>query len=162
MDLHQDWDVIKTVFSEALSSNRHCTIGSVDANGNPHITPIGFVFLRDDKTLYYFEQYSKNLPLNFKTNRNVCVSLVNSGAKFWLSSLAKGRFASFPGMRFYGEVGDTRQAWPDELAGLRKRIGPLQYLKGGRLIWSGLETVREIRLTGVEPVRYPRMMEHLL
>ena len=162
MDLHQDWDLIKSEFATALNASRHCAIGSVGADGNPHITPIGFVFMRDDKTLFYFEQYSKNLPLNYQTNRNVCVMVVNSAPSFWLSALVKGRFASFPGLRLYGEVGEARQASAEELEALRQRIGPLKFLSGARKIWSGLETVRDIRLHGVEPVRYPRMMEHLL
>ena len=72
-----------------------------------------------------------------------------------------GRFFSYPGIRLYGEAGEPRPATQDELDALRKRIGGAHKLKGSRMIWSGLQTARDIQITEVAPVRYPRMMEHL-
>ena len=147
--------------SLGISSSKHCSIASVDANGNPHVTPIGFVFLRNDGTGYYFEQYSKQLPQNYETNRNVCLMAVNSGFTFWFKSLLNGRFESFPGVRLHGIVDDIRKATPGEVAELKRRIGAVKFLSGARQIWSDLETVRDISFYGVEPVKYPKMMHHL-
>lgn len=162
MDLQKDWGLIRTVFESGIHSSKHCSIASVDKSGNPHVTPIGFVFLRDDKSAFYFEKYSKNLPLNFEHNKNVCLMAVNSSFHFWFTSLRKGQFLSHPGVRLYGEVGELRQASTAEMGRLKKRIGLANYLKGSKLIWSNLTTVRDITLSSVEPVKYPKMMDHLL
>ena len=161
MDLDKDWTLIRQVFEAGTKSSKHCSIGSVGKDGRPHITPIGFVFLREDKTAFYFEQYTKRLPANYEHNRSVCLMAVNSGLSFWVKSLYQGQFLSFPGIRLYGEVGELRNANSTELARLKSRIGPASYLKGSKLIWSGLTTVRDIKLDSAEAVRYPRMMEHL-
>ena len=160
MDLEADWNTIRHVFESGVRSSKHSAIGTVDADGNPHITPIGFAFLRDDRTAYYFEQYPKRLPLNLETHKNVCMA-VNSSPSFWLRSLLRARFLSHPGIRLYGEAGTLRPATAPELAQLNARIGLAKHLPGSKLIWSGLKAVRDIKLTAVEPVRYPRMMEHL-
>lgn len=162
MDVKADWQRIKRVFDEGIKSSMHCAIASVDGDGSPHVTPIGFVFLREDGSLYYFEQYAKALPANIARNKNVCVMAVNGGRPFWLRALLVGKFAAHPGVRLHGQAGESRPARPDELDALRKRIGLARLLKGGKLIWSGLQTVRDVRITGVSPVVYPRMMEHLL
>ena len=162
MDISDDWPLIKSVVESAIASSKHCSIASVDAEGNPHVTPIGFVFLRDDGTGYYFEQYSKRLPKNYESNRNICILAVNSALPFWFKSLLKGRFESFPGIRLYGKAGEVRAARAAEIAALKRRIGSAKFLKGAQQIWSGLETVRDISFHAVEPVRYPKMMEHLV
>ncbi|MGC4060888.1 MAG: pyridoxamine 5'-phosphate oxidase family protein [Aquabacterium sp.] len=161
MDIDTDWPLIRQVFEAGLRASRHCAIASVNAQGRPHVTPIGFIFLRDDKTAFYFEQYTRALPANFEHSRQVCLMTVNGGAGFWLRSLWRGRFLSYPGIRLYGEVGERRKANPQELATLAARIGGARHLRGSKLIWSDLAHVRDIRITGVEPVKYPRMMAHL-
>jgi len=161
MDLKKDWLLIQSIVESAISSSKHCSIASVDANGNPHVTPIGFVFLGNDGTGYYFEKYSKQLPQNYATNRNVCLMAVNSSFIFWFKSLLKGRFESFPGVRLHGAVGDVRKATPAEISRLKRRIGVAKFLNGAKQIWSDLETVRDISFHCVEPVKYPKMMQHL-
>jgi hypothetical protein len=161
MDIQADWHLIQKIFDAGIKSSKHCAIASVDRHGAPHVTPIGFIFLRDDRTAFYFEQYTRALPDNFAHNKAVCLMVVNSGLRFWFQSLLVGKFSSHPGVRLHGEVGDARPARPAELATLQERIGGARSLKGSKLIWSGLQTVRDIRITGVSAVRYPRMMAHL-
>jgi hypothetical protein len=156
-----DWKQVQDVFNAGIRSSKHCSIASVDKHGRPHVTPIGFVFLREDKTAFYFEQYTKTLPENYAHSKNICIMVINSGFYFWFRSLFRGKFRNYPGLRFYGEVGDLRQASSVELAQLEKRIGGAKNLKGAQLIWANLRTVRDIKITAVSPVRYPRMMEHL-
>lgn len=162
MDVVNNWKEIKQIFDACISSSKHAAIATVSADGMPHITPIGFVFLRDNRTAYYFEQHSKRMPANFQTNRSVCLLLVNSSLFFWISCLFKGKFSSYPGLRLYGTASETRTATKQELEALKKRIGVAKNLRGSAEIWSGLETVRDITITSVAPVTYPKMMEHLL
>jgi len=161
MNIDKDWQLIRRIFESGVGSSKHCAIASVDEQDRPHVTPIGFVFLRDDATAFYFEQYSKALPANFKHNRHVCLMAVNSSLAFWLRSLLRGKFLSHPGIRLHGEAGELRAATPSELAQLRERIGAARWLRGSALIWAGLATVRDIKIIGAEAVRYPQMMEHL-
>lgn len=48
MDLRTDWLAIKKVFEAGVRSSKHCAVASVDKQLRPHVTPIGFMFLRDD------------------------------------------------------------------------------------------------------------------
>jgi hypothetical protein len=162
MDLYADWADIKRVFEAGIASSKHCAIASVDPDGRPRITPIGFVFLGEEPSAFYFEQYARGLARNLGHDRRLCLMVVQSGLLFWLRSLQRARFASLPGVRLYGEAGELRAATSEELARLERRIGPAKHLPGAKLIWSGLEAVRDVRLTAVEPVVYPHMMEHLL
>ena len=144
-----------------IKTSRHCAIASVSADGYPHVTPIGFVFLRDDFSAYYFEEYTKRLRENVEHNPRVCLCLVNSGAIFWLRSLYKGRFAAAPGIRLRGLAGERRAATEAEKAAYRTRVRSLRNLKGYALIWQDLSHVREIKLESCEPVSYPGMTDHL-
>ena len=162
MDIDRDWKEIVDVFNTGIKASKHAAIASVDANGCPTVTPIGFTFLNDNKSAYYFEQYSEAMPVNYEHNRNVCLLIVNTSTLFWAKSLFKGRFLSYPGIRLYGVVGDCRQATTREKERLSERVGRARLLKGSKLIWSGLETVRDIKLNSVRPIKYPKMMEHLL
>ena len=162
MDLEQDWPLIRQAFEAGLRASKHCAVASVDAYGAPHITPIGFLFLRDNRTAFYFEKHTKKLPHHLSHNRRVCLMTVNSSTYFWLAALKRARFPSLPGVRLFGEVEDLRRATPEELTRLDERIGVAKHLPGAKIIWSGLDTVRDIRLTGVAPVVYPQMTSHLV
>lgn len=161
MELDSHWDQIKKTFEACLSSSKHCAIATVDDAGNPHITPVGFIFLKDNHTAYYFEEYTKAIPQNIQSNNNVCLMVVNSGFLYWFKSLFKGKFISPPGLRLYGKAGDLRKASPDEVRVYENKIASARNLKGSSLIWQGLETVREIKLTSFKPIQYPKMMSHL-
>jgi hypothetical protein len=157
MDLKSNWDEIKRVFGSAIGSSRHCAIATIRPDGAPHVTPIGFIFLRDDQTAYYFEEHARQLPSNIAANPSVCLLLVNSGLLFWASFLLRGRFSSAPGVRLSGVAGDLRAATPEELDALQGRIKRFLNFKGGALIWSHLTHVRDIRIEQCEPVAYPNV-----
>jgi hypothetical protein len=161
MDLRDNWKQIKIAFEAGIKTSRHCAIATVSADGYPHVTPIGFLFLRDDFTAFYFEEYAKQLPLNIAHDPRVCLLLVNSGAAFWLRSLYKGRFASLPGIRLRGIAGERRLATEDEKVAYRARVKSVRWLKGYDLIWRDLNHVRDVRLSSFEPVVYPKMTDHL-
>jgi predicted pyridoxine 5'-phosphate oxidase superfamily flavin-nucleotide-binding protein len=161
MDLASHWPQIKAAFEAGIETSKHCAIASVGADGYPHVTPIGFIFLRDDFTAYYFEEYTKRLRENVEHNPRVCLSVVNSGGFFWLRSLYAGKFAGPPGLRLRGLAGARRPASEQEKASYRARVKPLRGLRGYDLIWRDLSHVRDIKLESCEPVLYPKMTDHL-
>jgi hypothetical protein len=161
MDLHAHWPLIRRTFDAALRSSRHCAIATFGPDGLPHVTPVGFVFLRDDATLYYFEGHARKLPANLAHNPNVCILFVDSSTRLWGSFLVTGRFASAPGIRLRGVAGERRRASDQELVALKRRIGPMARLPGAKRIWGALEHVRDVRLTDCEPVVYEGVTDSL-
>jgi hypothetical protein len=161
MDLSKNWDLVKTTFEAGIKSSLHCAIASVGPDGCPHVTPIGFVFLRDDFSAFYFEEYTQKMRRNIEHNPRVCLLVVNSSRWLWLASLFKGRFTAPPGLRLVGLAGERRPAREEEKALYRARVRPFRRLKGYDLIWKDLNFVREIRLESFEPVVYPKMTDQL-
>ncbi|MFF2555192.1 pyridoxamine 5'-phosphate oxidase family protein [Nocardia sp. NPDC058058] len=160
-DLDEQWREIRAIVDRGRKSTGHFAIASVDADGMPNITPVGTVFLRDDRTAFYFDQYTTALAHNLDANPQVCLMAVNRGSLFWLRALLFGRFSSPPGVRLYGTVSAARPATAAELEQVRKRVRPALLLKGGKLLWSNFTNVRDISFTSARLVRYPVMMSHL-
>lgn len=158
-ELH--WAAVKDIVARAKKSTLHCAIASTDADGAPHITPVGTVFLRDDRTGFYFDEYTSALARNVDRDPRVCVMAVDAGRMFWLRALVTGRFTAPPAVRLYGTVGALRAASPQELEQVRQSVGAVRRLKGGKLLWSDFSQVRDIAFSGFRPVRYPVMMSHL-
>jgi len=161
MELTNHWNDITRVIRSSQRSSLHCSIATVDDQGMPNVTPIGTVFLRDNYTGYFFDTYTSKMSANLEHNSKVCLSAVNTKTSFWLKSLFKGQFLSPPGVRLYGTVGPLRKATESEIAAVNKRIKPLSWSKGSKLIWSSFTHVRDIEFTDFRPVQYPKMMEHL-
>jgi len=161
MEMKANWDLIKRTFTSGIKSTLHCAIGTVGADGYPHVTPIGFVFLRDDYTAFYFEEYTKRIPDNLAHNPRVCLMVVNSSPLLWISSLYKGRFRAPPGLRLIGTAGKRRLATADEKALYLARVRPFRRTKGYALIWRDLNYVRDIQLERFEPVTYPKLTDNL-
>jgi uncharacterized pyridoxamine 5'-phosphate oxidase family protein len=161
MELEKHWNEVVDVLRSGKRSNRHFAIATVDEYGNPHVTPIGHVFFRNDMTGYYFDAYSKAMPKNFKHNRRICLMGVNSSLWFWFKSLLKGKFHSAPAVRVYGEVSDPRPATEEELSEYKKSIEVTKRLKGHKLLWQDLRTVRDIQFESFSPATYPVMCEEL-
>ncbi len=161
VDVQTQWPRIRAAFEAGVRSTRHCAIASVGPDGTPHVTPVGFVFARDDATLFYFEQHPRRLPANLAHEPRVCVLAVNASNRLWGPFLMRGRFASPPGVRLIGIASARRSASTEEREALRRRIGPLHRLPGAKLIWGGLDHVRDIRVERCEPVMYAGVTESL-
>ncbi|GAC1377352.1 MAG: hypothetical protein NVS3B3_18380 [Aquirhabdus sp.] len=161
MNLKQHWSTIKSVVERGQASSIHCAIASVDSEGIPNVTPVGTVFLRDNQTGFYFDQYTNSLAKNLETNPNICLMTVNTRSSFWLKSFVIGRFISPPGVRLYGTVSALRPATQEELAKIGKRIKLTRWMKGSKLLWSDFTHVRDIHFTSFRPVTYPEMMDGL-
>ena len=154
-ELARQWDAVRDVVRRSTGP---LAIASVDADGSPTVTPIGTVFLRDDGTGFYFDQYAERLAENVDRNPHVCVMAVDSGSIFWLRSLLAGRFRKDIGVRLYGTAGPRRPATTDELDAVKRRVRHAQLTRGGRALWSDFSHVRDLTFTESRFVRYPVMM----
>ena len=161
LNIEKHWAQIVKVLTCGQASTIYCSVGSVNPDGSPNVTPVGTFFLRDNSTGYYFDHYTSALARNIDLNPNICVMAVNAGRLFWLRSLFRGRFISPPGVRLYGKVGPIRSATNEEIKKVRRRVRSTRWLKGNRLLWANLTHVRDVTFSSFRPVVYPVMMDGL-
>jgi hypothetical protein len=157
MEIGDHWEDIRKVFDEAYKSCLHYAVASVNADGSPHVTPIGGLFLRADQTGFYFDEFPTRLDANIKANPRVCILAVNSDKKFWVKSLFDGKFSSLPGVRLLGTVGGMREATADEKAMFQKNVGLAKGMKGYKIMWENMHTVRDIKFDSYEPIYLAEM-----
>jgi uncharacterized protein len=161
MDIKLNWSDISKHVNISFRTNFHVTIASVDKENKPTATPIGSLFLNKDQTGFYFEKYPSKLSEHAKHNKHICVLAVNSGKWFWLKSLFKGKFDSFPAIKLYGELGERRKATEIEIKRLNHRMKATKGLKGNTYLWSNMPYVRDINFTTAEKINLGNMTEHL-
>lgn len=157
MDLISNWSEVKTLFKTSFKSSFHYAIASVNQKGEPHVTPIGSLILGEPGHGIYFEKFPRQMPLNFKSNKKVCVLAVNSSRWFWLKSLLVGKFLSPPAVRLHGVVGDLREATETEIALWQKRVKSVRFSKGHAMLWRDMSKVRDIEFNRIEPVKLGKM-----
>lgn len=153
-----NWQQIIKTISTAQRASMHCSIATVDQLGQPNITPIGTVFLKNNQTGFFFDTYSESFKENIPNNSKACLQAVNIKRFFWLKSMILGKFSDFPGVRLNIEISELRIATAEELAMIEQRIKPLSWTKGSQLIWSSFTHVRDFNVTGFKWVQYPTMM----
>ena len=161
MDIKTDWNKIRKHFNKSFSSNFYVSIASVDSENNPTATPIGSLFLNDNQTGFYFEKFPSKLPRHAKKNPKVCLLGVNSGRFFWIKALFKEKFAEFPAIKLYGELGEKRKAAEKEIARLNRRMKITNGLKGNTYLWKKMAFVREIKFTKAEKINLGKMTAKL-
>lgn len=161
MDIISDWSKIRKHFNQSFRSNFHVSVASVDSENNPTVTPIGSMFLNDNQTGFYFEKFPSKLPQHAKTNPNICLLGVNSGRLFWIKSLFKGTFSSYPAVKLYGKLGEKRKATEKEINRLNKRMKLTRGLKGNTYMWKKMEYIREIEFTKAEKINLGEMTEKM-
>jgi hypothetical protein len=161
MDLHENWAGVKDLFRESFRSSFHYAIATVTEDGEPHVTPIGSLFLGSPGFGFYFEKFAQQLPRNLGTNNHVCVLAVNSARWFWLKSLLGGKFAYPPAVRLYGVAGELRTASERETGLWKKRVSSVRFCKGHALMWQEMNMVREIAFNRIEPVYLGKMTHGL-
>jgi hypothetical protein len=153
----KNWKEVKVVFKKSFKSSFHYSIATVTENGEPHVTPIGSLILGKPGHGIYFEEFTKQLPNNIKTNKQVCVLAVNSSKWFWVKSLVSGRFSSPPAVRLHGTVGNIREATKKEIKQWQNRVKSVSFSKGHAMMWANMKMVREIEFTNIEPVHMGKM-----
>jgi predicted pyridoxine 5'-phosphate oxidase superfamily flavin-nucleotide-binding protein len=157
MEIGNHWETIRAVFEESYKSSSHFAVATVNEDGSPHVTPIGALILREDRTGFYFEENPTRTPRNLKRNPRVCVLAVNVDKSFWGKSLLEGKFSSPPAVRLLGTVGELREATAEEVAAWQKKIAIAKGTKGYKLLWEKFSRVRDISFDSFEPV-YVREM----
>lgn len=153
----QQWPQIKRQFRRAINHSAHAAIASINADGTPHLTPIGSLMLTTPGRGIYFEQFTTRLPENVWNNPNICVLAVNSGKWFWLAAILKGRFSAPPAIRLSGIAGKRRAATRAEIKCWQKQVNGAQWTKGYQAMWAGMATVREIQFTAYLPIEIGAM-----
>jgi len=161
MDIKTNWHEIRAHFRLSFRSNFHVSIASVDEEGNPTVTPIGSLFLNNDQSGFFFEKYPTKLPRHAKLNKNICILAVNSGMVFWLKSLPRNKFQTYPGIKLYGQLGERRKATEGEILRLDRRMRATKRLKGNAYLWKNMPYVRDIKFTRAEKINLGEMTRHL-
>lgn len=161
MEIGNRWNEILKIFDDAYKSCFHFAVATTNPDGSPHVTPIGGLFLRDDKTGFYFEEFPSRLPDNLRHNPRVCVMAVNAEKLFWGRALMDGKFPSPPGIRLLGTAGQAREGRQQEMDLFQKRMGFARSLKGYKIMWEGMHRVRDINFDAFEPIDLGAMMAGL-
>ena len=161
MDLIENWSAIRKHFSQSFGSSLHVSIASVDADNAPTVTPVGTVFLNEDQTGFYYEKFVSSLPKHALQNNQICILAVNSSKLFWLKSLFKARFNTYPAYRLYGKLGERREATEPEIRALKKRLKTTRRLKGHKYLWGDMKEVREISFHKGEKINIGKMTQAL-
>lgn len=74
MQIDSHWEEIRQVFKKSMGNYAFAT---ANEDGSPHVSPIGSLFLRDNQTGFYFEEYSRILNKNLNRDNRICVLAVN-------------------------------------------------------------------------------------
>ena len=162
MDIISNWDKIKQHFNKSFRSNLHVSVASITSDNIPTVTPIGSLFLNNDQTGFYFEKYPVKLPMYSKINKKICVLAVNSNRWFWLNSLFRGKFKSYPGIKLYGELGEKRKATEIEIKRLNRRMKMTKGMKGHKYLWENMKMIRVLNFTDVEIINLGEMTRDLM
>ena len=161
MDIKTNWNTIREHFNRSFSSSFHVSVGSVDKDNNPTVTPIGTIFLNDNQTGFYFEKFPSKLPKHAKYNPKICLLGVNSSRFFWLKSLFKKQFTTYPAIKLYGELGKKRKASEKEIKRLNRRMKMTNGLKGNSYLWKNMKFIREVQFTKAEKINLGEMTQKL-
>jgi hypothetical protein len=161
MEIGKHWKTIQTVFQESRGSSTHYAVATVDEDGSPRITPIGALFLREDKTGFYFDEFPVHMSRNIERNPRVCILAVNSNLTFWQKSLLAGKFEAPPAVRLMGSVGKKREATEEEIAMWQNHVKLARGTKGYDLMWKNMRMVRDIHFDSFNPVLLGEMTQDL-
>lgn len=153
-----DWASVTDTFRRAFRSSFHLSVGTVDADGAPHVTPIGSVLLGELGRGIYFDVFAAGLRHRLVPGAPVCVSAVDSGLALWVPAMLAARFAKPPGVRLFGNVvGNPRRPTDAEIARWRRRVRALRLTRGHAMLWGRLETVRDFEFHSLEWVTLGRL-----
>ena len=161
MEIGKHWETIQMVFQESLDSSMHYAIATVNEDGSPHVTPIGALILRENKTGFFFDEFPVTMIRNLGQNQRVCILAVNSNPTFWQKSLVAGKFESPPAVRLVGSVGEKREGTEEEIALWQNHVKLARGTKGHDLMWKHMRMVRDIHFDSFEPVSCGEMTQEL-
>ncbi len=158
---HREWAQLRRLFNSTFASSLHFSVATIGDRGQPLVTPIGSVLLGEPGQAYYFEIFATGLGRRLAVDPRVSLLAVDSGKLLWLAALARGRFARMPAVRLNGRAGPrTRMATETERSRWRRRVRRVLPLRGGRLLWSQLDVVRDVRVESVDRIRLGALTGH--
>jgi predicted pyridoxine 5'-phosphate oxidase superfamily flavin-nucleotide-binding protein len=144
---------VKPLFSQAV----FCSVATVDDAGQPHVSPIGSVVLKDKASGWFFQKFTKSIPKNAQNCEYATIMAVNDGKWFWLKSLLKGGFKQPPAMRIKVKLGALRDATEAESAKFQRRVKPFKWTRGYAQMWQHMAQVREFEILEYKPVFIGKM-----
>jgi len=148
------------IFEQSRSS-LHCAVATLNADGFPRVTPIGALFLREDKTGFYFDEFPVNMSRNLERDPRVCILVVNNNPQFWQKSLVSGTFEPPPAVRLMGKVGKRREGTEEEIAMWQEHVKLAKGTKGHDILWKNMRMVKDIHFDSFEPVLLGEMTQDL-
>ena len=148
---------LKRFFGISFLTTLHAAVATINADGSPHITPIGSMFLTDEERGFFIDIFPTQMRDNLKRDPRATIMVVNAGKLYWFFSLLFGRFFGPPAVRLRVRIGDRRPSNADEQKRFKRRIGPFRFLPGGRKLWHTLKFARDITIDEVVPIRIPTM-----
>lgn len=161
MEIGKHWKIIQMVFQEARGSSMHYAVATVNEDGTPHVTPITSLFLREDKTGFYFDEFPVHMSKNIERNPRVCILAVNSDLNFSIKSFLAGKYEAPPAVRLMGSVGKKREATKEESALWQDHVKLARGTKGHDMLWKNMRMVRDIQFDAFEPVLMGEMTQDL-
>jgi uncharacterized protein len=147
MDIKKDWDAIRLFMNNKADKYY---FASADAEGTPHITPIGSIRLTAPGEGYYLEKYPSTLPAHLAANPKVCILAMHLTKWAFLKGMVRGRLTELPGLRLHATLGLRREATEEEIDNFLRRMSWLKPFKGYDLLWSQMRHVREVRVHGAD------------
>ena len=164
MDALQHWTALRKIVEETARTSHSCAVATVNADGSPHVAPIGSLVLREAGKGYYFERFPTATRANLEQDQRLCILAAPRGAWAFLRALCSGRFASSPGVRLKGRAGVRREATEEELRRWQDRVRSYRFfrrLPGYKALWGDMRFVREIAIEAFEPLRIGSMTRDL-
>jgi hypothetical protein len=154
LTLDQDWDEIRRLFARTF----YTSIATVDADGRPHVTPIGSLLLhREPGRGFWFERFTTAMPRHLEGDSHLCALAVDTRLLFWGRALLAGRFATAPGVRLAGVAGPRRPATEREMELFQRRVKLVRWTRGYQKLWSRFGSGREVTFDRILPLRIGRM-----
>ena len=80
---------------------------------------------------------------------------------FWIKSLWKGKFSEYPALKLFGTLGQRKEATPQQLRALSRRVRFTSKLKGHKYLWGDMKYIREITFSRVEKINLLNMTKDL-
>ena len=157
----RNWERIRKLFKDTFRSSFYYSFATVDESGNPHVSPIGSLILRPDRTGYFFEHFPRMMPVNLEHNNKVCAMAVNMKKWPFLKFMLSGKVSEPIAVRIMGTVGEKRQSTPEEIDAFLSRVRIFRFFKGHRMLWSKLRYVRDIKFDSFEPVGFGALTKDL-
>ncbi len=144
---------IRPLFSQAM----FCSVSTVNAAGQPHVSPIGSVVLKDKNSGWFFQKFTKQIPANADHCEYATIMAVDAGRWFWLKALLRGQFISPPAMRLVVKLGQLREASEAEALKFKRRVSVFKYTKGHAMMWRDMANIREFEIVDYKPVYIGQM-----